>query len=348
MDNDKNKALKLSIITPVYNVEKYLAKCLDSLMDQGLLQDEYEIIVVNDGSTDSSLEIANGYASLYSNIKVVSQENGGISVARNTGVDIARGEYVYFIDSDDYLIRGALCQILAIADEHDADVVTFKSHHVYEDVEKNQEIGKCKVPNLNIQVLTGLEADEQKLLPEALTAWFFIVKREFLHKHNLRFYPEMRYSEDLPVTLPMFLNAKKVVITNIDAYCYLQRPGSTRHGKSREKELEMTDYDLKCCVLVNDINNKWQGVRSDIGNLRTKSFLNSLIFFAILRMLRIGIPSKEISKRLTLLESKGLYPIDYISHERASQGIKMRLLHWLVNKRMLVSVASGIFSKLKS
>ena len=95
--------MKLSIIVPVYNVADYLPKCLDSLLVQDLSQNEYEIIVVNDGSTDNSGKIAEEYSKTYSNIILINQENQGLSGARNTGIQNAKGEYVQFVDSDDYL-----------------------------------------------------------------------------------------------------------------------------------------------------------------------------------------------------------------------------------------------------
>ena len=93
--------MKISLIIPVYNVEQYLEKCLLSCLDQDLPQSDYEIIVVNDGSPDGSLAIAERIAATATNITVVSQENGGLSAARNTGLEIAKGKYVWFIDSDD-------------------------------------------------------------------------------------------------------------------------------------------------------------------------------------------------------------------------------------------------------
>ena len=95
--------IKISVIVPVYNVEKFLSTCLESILDQGLSEQEYEIILINDGSIDGSLAICNLYAKAHSNIHVYSQENQGVSLARNLGMSKARGEWVMFLDSDDYL-----------------------------------------------------------------------------------------------------------------------------------------------------------------------------------------------------------------------------------------------------
>ena len=103
---DKLNQIDMSVIIPVYNVEKYLTVCIDSLMSQGDLR--MEIILVNDGSTDLSGEIADEYAKKEGRIKVIHQENGGASAARNTGLDIASGEYIAFLDSDDWIKEKSL------------------------------------------------------------------------------------------------------------------------------------------------------------------------------------------------------------------------------------------------
>jgi len=347
MNTQMENKLRLSIIIPVYNVEKYIGRCLDSLLSQDLNEDEFEIIVVNDGSTDSSLRIAEEYRLKFKNVRIISQRNQGISVARNSGLDVAEGKYIYFIDSDDFLLRNSLNHLLALAEKNDADILTFKSRSVDEQNSKAEDIKECDVSNFNYQVLTGLEADEKGVLPLILTAWFFIVKREYLLKHSLRFIPDLRYSEDFPVTLPMFLKAQRVAVTDIDAHRYMQRLGSARHGVSTKQKLEMMDYDIKCSILVNVINNKWQGVRSENGYKRTLGHLNALSFVSILRMVRLGIPSQDIGKRMKLLKEHGLYPVGHIPAEHELDGVKFKVLHWMVNRQWIIMLASSLMSRLK-
>ena len=106
--------MKISLIVPVYNVEKYIEKCLLSCLKQDIPQSDYEIIVVNDGSPDSSLAIAERIAAAATNIIIVSQKNGGLSAARNTGLKIAKGDYIWFIDSDDTIKENCLKSIVLI------------------------------------------------------------------------------------------------------------------------------------------------------------------------------------------------------------------------------------------
>lgn len=118
---DTLNQIDISIIIPIYNVEKYLTVCIDSLKNQGGLR--MEIILVNDGSTDLSGEIADEYAKKEGRIKVIHQENGGASAARNVGLDIATGEYIAFLDSDDWIKDESLSLLYDEAVKHHADVV---------------------------------------------------------------------------------------------------------------------------------------------------------------------------------------------------------------------------------
>ena len=125
----RDNLIRLSIIIPVYNVEKYISRCLDSLLDQDLHTSDYEIIVVNDGSNDKSLEIAQSYAR-NNNVIIIDQKNGGVGNARNSGLMAARGNYVYFIDPDDYLISNCLNKLVTSCEANNLDILTFLSHQL--------------------------------------------------------------------------------------------------------------------------------------------------------------------------------------------------------------------------
>ena len=117
--------MKLSIIIPIYNVEKLLDQCVSSLFEQGLNNKDFEVLLIVDGATDSSLDIAHKWESIHSNIKVLYQENQGQAVARNLGLEIARGEYIMFVDSDDYLYKDTLWTPLKCISESNYDCIHF-------------------------------------------------------------------------------------------------------------------------------------------------------------------------------------------------------------------------------
>lgn len=128
---------KVSIIIPVYNVEIYLTRCLDSCLQQDLSYDEYEIIAINDGSTDNSLSILQDYADRYPNLKIVNQDNRKQGAARNRGIEIATGDYIWFVDSDDWLEPNVLNYLYQSA--WGADISIIDSSFVVQNNKKNIE-----------------------------------------------------------------------------------------------------------------------------------------------------------------------------------------------------------------
>ena len=130
---------ELSIIIPVYNVQKYLEDCLLSIYKQSLSLETFEVIAVNDGSTDSSIDILREYGEIYPNLIIISQENKGLSKARNNGLAVASGKYVFFMDSDDFLCLDSLASLLSKAVEYDLDVLRFDYKFVDE---KGDELDK--------------------------------------------------------------------------------------------------------------------------------------------------------------------------------------------------------------
>lgn len=135
-------AIVLSIIVPIYNVEHYLARCIDSLLNQDIVKDDYEIILVDDGSTDSCGSICDDFANREENIKVIHQSNQGLSAARNAGLFASSGEYIQFVDSDDFIQANVLKLLLAVIKKGNLDILRFN----YENVD---EYDKIIYPNKN-------------------------------------------------------------------------------------------------------------------------------------------------------------------------------------------------------
>lgn len=234
--------MKLSIIVPVYNVADYLAKCLDSLLAQDLLQNEYEIIVVNDGSTDNSEDIAQQYADKYANITLINQANQGLSGARNTGIKHAKGEYIQFVDSDDYLEENVLGGLMKQVEEDNLDVLRFN----YQNVNDNYEIFrpyKTKHEDINdysTQVITGNEY-LRKNIYGGCYAVMFIIRYKIL---NTCFFEEGIYGEDTEWMPRMMLAANRVASTSEIVYNYLLRNGSITNPVTIEKKKKILDDEL--------------------------------------------------------------------------------------------------------
>ena len=186
----------VSVVIPVYNVEQYLNECVDSVLDQ--TYSDYEIILVDDGSTDNSGKLCDDYLSLDNRIKVIHRENGGLSAARNTGMDAATGDYIYFLDSDDYIESVTLERLVHTAKTDDADIVFFDGYVFYTDCEDDgTSYGYSR--HDHYQTDTGRKVLEKLLINEeyrtAVPLTFYNAK--YLQKSNLRFYEGILHEDEL-------------------------------------------------------------------------------------------------------------------------------------------------------
>ena len=211
---------KLSVIVPVYNVERYLPQCLDSILPQST--PECRIILVDDGATDRSGEICDSYAQKYENVTVIHKPNGGLSSARNAGMEIARGRYVCFVDSDDYIAEGAVARLLEWIGQSEADILFLQCEKVYPD--------GTSVPMGDGITAEGLRGKPKEEALDFLagcakfpgSAWAKLFRREFLLDHGLRFPDDRRLSEDLIYCLDAFLAAERFDALEGPFYRYRQ------------------------------------------------------------------------------------------------------------------------------
>lgn len=211
----------ISIIIPIYNVEKYLEQCLNSVLMDNYV-DNMEVICVNDGSTDNSLGICDLFAERYSNIKVISQPNAGLSAARNTGLKNATGEYVYFLDSDDYLYPGIIQKLIEYISQNNVD--TFCTNVLLNGNKHLYEIATQTFVGTRDELLSLF----QKLIlyPYPVQAWLWVTKRQFLMDNRLTF-REGFLHEDEDFTPRLLFHAHKVGLLNIPCqYHRILRPGA--------------------------------------------------------------------------------------------------------------------------
>lgn len=205
--------MKLSIIIPVYNAEQFLQKCLESVFNQNLSPQDYEILCINDGSTDASLHILNRFQKENFNLKVISTENKGPAHARNRGLEIAKGKYITFLDSDDQIYPNTLAEILAKLEEENIDIL-YPIIHFYD--EKDNLLEKSKIEK-DSKITTGL-LQERRTLP----ATFY--KRQIVG--DIRFPEEVLVGEDTVFNALVQSKAKHVSFAEIPYYKYLVRPNS--------------------------------------------------------------------------------------------------------------------------
>lgn len=226
----------ISIIVPVYKVEKYLEGCIRSILGQTF--QEFELILVDDGSPDGCGEICDRYARRDSRIRVVHQENRGLSGARNTGLSLAEGEYLTYIDSDDQIEPEYLEELYQNAIHFQAQVSVCGYGIEWEGKQEEKKRGKQKTKSRHTCVYTGRQAAE-KIVKDSqrtmITAWGKLYHRDL---KPLLVYPEGKTHEDEFVTYKVFYSASQVVVSDRELYRYLQRGGSIMNDGFKEKRLD--------------------------------------------------------------------------------------------------------------
>lgn len=212
--------IKLSIIIPVYNVEAYVGRCIESCLKQDLSPSEYELLIVNDGSQDGSMEVVRQYARQYENIRIIEQENAGLSAARNHGVQEARGKYLWFVDSDDDIHENVLRTLVASAANQELDVLCFDINVI-----ENGELSRT-VPNhpkKGSHIYDGMSFISKVAMPPSSCVALY--RKDFLIQNDL-YFKEGIVHEDQEFTPRAYCLAKRIAYMNIPAYNYWVRSGS--------------------------------------------------------------------------------------------------------------------------
>lgn len=230
--------MKLSFVIPVYNVEKYLNECVDSILNQ--MTDECEIILVDDGSTDSSGKICDEYVRTNSNISVIHKENGGLSSARNAGLASACGKYVTFVDSDDRIENGSVNQIIDCINKQQFDICFMQTSKFYPDGTKEdlgEGIYKEHIYGKDIDSIMSFLRKCPKYPGSAANK---IYRYAFLKDNNLSFPKDRRYSEDLGFIRDCIQKAEKFMALDFPYYEYRQnRKGSITNGFSDKNYFDL-------------------------------------------------------------------------------------------------------------
>lgn len=228
--DDIMQSLLFSIIVPVYKVERFISQCLESLFDDNVPKKEYEVIVVNDGSPDNSLEIISEIAQIHSNIVIVNQQNMGLSAARNAGFKLARGKYVWFVDSDDWLVENGLFMAYQTLKENSVDIVMTPLLKYYEYTGLQERDCIC-----GANVVSGKEYLQCKGFPNGAIQRF-IIKKSYIDSNQLQF-KEGILHEDALYGFQLLYPAKSVLVLNEPIYNYRIRSSGSIMSSVKSKNL---------------------------------------------------------------------------------------------------------------
>lgn len=208
---------KVSIIIPIYNVEKYLTKCVESVINQ--TYSNIEIILVDDGSPDKCGQICDEYAKKDKRIQVIHKKNGGLSDARNKGIEKSTGDYLFFLDSDDFIEKDTIEFLTKILEENNADLSVcsvYNYNPLTNEKKRDEDVSKDYIKVLNVEEALLLMLDTTKAF--SWRAWNKLYKKELFN--NVR-YPIGKIYEDVGTTYRLILNSKKIVYSSNPKYYYV-------------------------------------------------------------------------------------------------------------------------------
>lgn len=343
--------LILSIIIPIYNGEDYIHGCMSSILSQNLPEEEYEIILINDGSTDKSKDIILEYVDKFKNVRYITQPNQGQATARNTGIKAAHGLYLEFIDVDDILIPNSLLPIYKLVkfymEEGQTDMITFGiSVASLSEIDEFKEKGFGRFKNRNPPI--NLKFYDKGTIYIELNnfnngPWYYFIRKEFLLKFNL-FFADGKLCEDGMFTINAFVNAGRIIQVGRMIYLYIDRPGSTVNSKDEKRLKRLNEGFVDAIFFITDL------IKSKKSSISDKCFENlsirrdTYIFFLLIRLMRQGnvVKAKEI---ITKLKTKGLYPITTFKGQW--YGKKIAFLIKFVNIPLFYFLGCRIF-KLKN
>ncbi len=228
-------SLMLSIIVPVYNAEKYLTGCLDSLLMQDVSYTEYEILCIDDGSTDLSPSILDRYANAYENFRVIHKQNQGVSATRNLGIDLAKGRYLWFVDSDDCIQCNALSRILEVLRQYTPELLRMGWERVP---------GDFTIPLNQTHLLPEKWCACDDPIASPRYVWCAIIQKELILDHGIKFREDMKYCEDTLFMCQVYLYLTKAVpYFKVPIYYYRDSIGAvTSKDDFTSRDQKVTDF----------------------------------------------------------------------------------------------------------
>ena len=298
----KNK-IKLSIIISAFNVDKYIEKCINSCFQQSLDTHSFEVLVIDEGSTDKTVELSNQFNNSHNNFRIIIQLNSGLGSTRNSGIENAKGTYLWFLDGDDYLEKEILNEILLKIEKNDLDVLALN----YKIVDNNYKIldEKTSIFKIDREYVSGPEFYRDNY--ELNYTWLFIFKKDIFIKNSLKFEEKinMQDSEIFPKIMKF---TSKVSVMDKHCYYYVQHDNSYTNIKNPEKRF---NYFKSLVIVKKSLENTLCNCDDKdlkIGLEKKLDILHKIVFN---HLVFNHFDNRWFKESILLLNKNNLYPIKF-------------------------------------
>ena len=309
---------QLSIIIPVYKVEQYIRPCIESIYRQELNEDIFEVIIINDGTPDNSMDMISDLIAQHQNIVVINQENKGMSIARNNGLKIATGDYIAFLDSDDVWINNCIKPLLLIASNYQPDMIIGDYIRLDDKDILSYKHPVEKLYNKDISLTCGKDLFLTDLSPHECFVWRNLYKRTFLEDNNIHFIPGI-FFEDIPFIHNCYIKAKKCIRIHWLIYIYRLWGHSTTNSLNAGKTRDYCTAIYKTWEL-----NQTDGIDPSIYNKLKNNVLAqvSTVLYSISKYIK---NYNEASS--AIMHVKQILPLLPLNN-----GMKPRMLRFFINR----------------
>lgn len=331
----------ISIIIPAYNVQAFLERCVDSILQQDNFeeyQNQIEIIIINDGSTDKTEKIASNYVEKYNFVKLYSQNNGGLSAARNFGISVSSRKYIWFIDSDDWIAPNSLKIIFEQISAVEIDILEFDVVYAI-DQEQGFTFRKDEYySSISTELISNTRFLENEGYIVSVTSK--LIKKSLFDQHDIHF-PLNRFSEDNLVALKLMLAANNYKKISADIYFYYQRMGSITNTKNLNHTRKYVQDQILNCQ---DIDRELLNYSFDKSKIRgMQSFIISNVLLSILNT---AFSNAETRAIILQLKSANQYPIKPYTYY--NQGLKRKLFRVIFNNSIFITAYKFLSSQSRS
>lgn len=310
--------MKISFVIPAYNVEKFIRKCVDSITSQDADEEDYEIIVVNDGSKDSTIEICEQLVKDYKNFRFYSNENHGPGYTRNYGIKRAKGAYIWCVDADDYLSPGVLLPVLKeIESGHPMYLVGFQ--HI-------EESGRL-MRKVDFGGDTMSPADFLTKGHYVNYVWCRIIERDLFEKHSIYFREDLLGPEDYHLTFRMMERIDHIKCIDLICYNYIVNPASLMNSRSDAHMQRLSEATI---IVGKDLRADWKDITDKSKRAAFDGWLSNYLYGFLFSLYRFQYKPSYIRNVIKRLRADGNYPIRIHSKRK-----KHRIFTWLANRPAL-------------